>query len=87
MVKVSSPLRNKIRKVVFNSHINLRLRIVMWTQMCLNRALTMSTECSGIFQLQILRPKFSSLGGFGPSDQNEQYHTPLISKIWDLVDC
>ena len=29
MVKVSSPLRNKIRKVVSNSHDNLRLRIVM----------------------------------------------------------
>ena len=22
----------------------------------------------------------------GPSDQNELYHTPLLSKIWDLGD-
>ena len=34
---------------------------------------------------QILRPQFSSFGGFlGHSDQNELYHTPLLSKIWDL---
>ena len=33
------------------------------------------------------RQNFSSLGGFFfPSDQNEQYHTPLLSKIWDLSD-
>ena len=39
----------------------------------------------------ILRATFSSLGGFlGPSDQNELYHTTLlsmdISKILDLSD-
>ena len=34
---------------------------------------------------QILRPQFSSFGVFlGHSDQNELYHTPLQSKIWDL---
>ena len=26
------------------------------------------------------------LGFIDPSDQNEQYHTPLLSKIWDLIE-
>ena len=29
---------------------------------------------------------FKFLGFIDPSDQNELYHTPLLSKIWDLID-
>ena len=35
---------------------------------------------------QNLRPKFSILGVFCPSDRNELYHTSLLSKIWGLGD-
>ena len=34
-----------------------------------------------------LKPKNFEFGAFiDPSDQNQQYHTPLLSKIWDLSD-
>ena len=34
-----------------------------------------------------LKPKNCEFGSFiDPSDQNQLYHTPLLSKIWDLND-